>query len=101
VRVTIASATQWTTVPGLIWTRFEDSDEYVVFHPESGDIHLLTSSAHRLWHLVADQKTATLEELVAQLAADLRRPPDAQLASAAHDTLHFMDHAGLIRPLSR
>jgi PqqD family protein of HPr-rel-A system len=99
--VTITSASQWTTVPDLIWTHFEDSDEYVVFHPESGDIHLLTHSAQRLWHLVADRMAATIDDLAAQLATDLGREPDAQLISATRETLDFMDQAGLIRPLSR
>jgi len=42
---------RWSAAPGLVWTQFDDSDEWVVFNPFSGDIHLLTPAAYELWRL--------------------------------------------------
>ena len=93
------SVSTWSSVPGLIWTRFEDSEEYVVFHPDSGDVHLLTASAYRLWQLVAERKAASLADLESRLGAELGRQPDTELTTATREALAFMDRAGLVRPV--
>ena len=72
----------------------------MVFHPQSGDVHLLTASAHLLWTLISDQRACTLPELVAALAEALDRPPDVELTAATRETLDFMDRAGLVRPIA-
>ena len=59
----------------------------------------MTSSAHILWHLIADGKAVTLAHLVPALAASLARTPDDELLAATRDTLAFMDRVGLVRPI--
>jgi PqqD family protein of HPr-rel-A system len=84
----------------LVWTHYHDSDDWVVFHPQSGDVCLVTSAAHILWTLIADGGASTLPQLVSALAAVLERAPDEELAAVTRDTLAFMDRAGLVRPIS-
>jgi PqqD family protein of HPr-rel-A system len=84
----------------LVWTRYHDSDDWVVFHPQSGDVYLVTSAAHILWTLIADGRASTPPQLVSALAAVLERAPDEELAAVTRDTLAFMDRAGLVRPIS-
>jgi PqqD family protein of HPr-rel-A system len=86
--------------PDLVWTSYEDSDEWVVYDPFSADIHLLTASARVLWTLVADGQLHSIEDLVTALAAALHRAADAELARFTRDTLSSMDRAGLVRPNS-
>jgi PqqD family protein of HPr-rel-A system len=92
-------AMRWRTAPHLTWTQFDDSDEWVVYHPASADIHLMTGSAYRLWTLVSDEQVHSLDELVSRLASDLQRPPDTELAEITRETLAHMDRAGLLWPL--
>lgn len=84
----------------LVWTRYHDSDDWVVFHPQSGDVYLVTSAAHILWTLIADGRASTLHELIPALATALDRASDDELAAVTRDTLAFMDRAGLVRPIS-
>lgn len=91
---------RWRPAPDLVWTQYHDSDDWVVFHPQSGDVYLVTSAAHTLWKLIADGQAPTLNQLIPALAATLSRAPDEELASVTRDTLAFMDRAGLVRPIS-
>ena len=91
---------RWHTAPDLVWTHYADSEDWVVFHPQSGDVSLVTSSAHILWKLIADSQAQTLTQLIPALAAALERAPDEELATVMRDTLAFMDRTGLIRPIS-
>jgi PqqD family protein of HPr-rel-A system len=84
----------------LVWTRYHDSDDWVVFHPQSGDVYLVTSAAHILWTLIADGPASTLHQLITALATALDRASDDELAAVTRDTLAFMDRAGLVRPIS-
>jgi PqqD family protein of HPr-rel-A system len=84
----------------LVWTRYHDADDWVVFHPQSGDVHLVTSAAHTLWTLIADGRACTRQQLVSALAGALNRAADDELAAVTTDTLAFMDRAGLVRPIS-
>jgi len=90
---------RWSPAADLVWTHYDDSDDWVVFHPQSGDVHLVTSSAHTLWTLVSNERTCRLPDLVASLAAALGRPADAELTAATTETLALMDRAGLVRPI--
>ena len=91
---------RWRPAADLVWTHYNDSENWVVFHPQSGDVFLVTSSAHFLWHLIADGQAVTLPQLVSALAASLARAPDDELLAATRDTLAFMDRVGLVRPIS-
>jgi PqqD family protein of HPr-rel-A system len=88
----------WSASPGLVWTHFDDSDEWVVFNPFSGDIHLLSASAHALWQLTTSGPPRSSAELIDTLAADLEHLADEEFAAAARETLAFMDRAGLVTP---
>ena len=92
-------AHRWRPAADLIWTKFEDSSEWVVFNPASGDIHLLTAAAHRLWALLGDGELSDAESLAAALASERGAPVDDELIDVTRDTLTFFDGAGLIRPV--
>ena len=91
---------RWRPAADLVWTHYDDSEDWVVFHPQSGDVYLVTAAAHTLWALIADDSAPTLNQLVPALAAALNRTPDNELATVTRDTLAFMDRAGLVRPIS-
>jgi len=91
---------RWMAAPDLIWTRYDDGDEWVVYDPFSADVHLLTASARLLWTLVSDRQAHTIEDLAVALAMALERPPDDELTKITFDTLSAMDRAGLVRPIS-
>lgn len=92
---------RWRPASDLVWSHFDDSDDWVVFHPQSGDVHLVSSSAHTLWTLISNGRACTLPDLVAALAAALGRSPDDDLTAATRETLAFMDRAGLVQPISQ
>jgi PqqD family protein of HPr-rel-A system len=89
---------RWSASPGLVWTHFDDSDEWVVFNPYSGDIHLLSASAYALWRLTNSGPPRPSTELIAALADDLEHPAGPEFVAAARETLAFMDRAGLVAP---
>jgi len=90
---------RWRPATDVVWTHYHDSDDWVVFHAQSGDVYLVTSAAHTLWTLIADGSPPTLNQLIPALAEALKRTPDDELAAATRDTLGFMDRAGLVRPI--
>jgi PqqD family protein of HPr-rel-A system len=99
--VHVAEEPRFGPAPDLVWTHYNDSEDWVVFHPQSGDVSLMTSSAHALWRLIADGQPSTATQLVAALATALGRAPDEELETVTKDTLAFMDRTGLIRPISQ
>jgi PqqD family protein of HPr-rel-A system len=100
VRDPLTDDQRWRPAPDLVWTHYDDSEDWVVFHPQSGDVYLVTSAAHTLWTLIADGRASTLPLLIPALAAALDRSSDGELAAVTRDTLAFMDRAGLVRPIS-
>lgn len=94
-----ATPHEWRAETALIWTRYDDSDEWVVYNPLSADVHLLSASAHRLWTLVRLQGLRT-DRLIAALAAELGASPDGEFSSVTRETLAHMDRAGLIRAVA-
>jgi PqqD family protein of HPr-rel-A system len=95
-----SSDDRWCAAGNLVWTHYDDADDWAVFHPQSGDVYLVTASAHLLWQLISDGRACTLRELVVALAADSGRRPDEELTAATREALAFMDGAGLVRPIS-
>jgi PqqD family protein of HPr-rel-A system len=87
---------RWFASPGLVWTHFDDSDEWVVFNPFSGDIHLLSASAYALWRLTNAGPPRSSAELIDALADDLEHPAGQEFIAAARETLAFMDRSGLV-----
>jgi PqqD family protein of HPr-rel-A system len=87
----------WHAATNLLWSQFDDSDDWVVYDPASDDVHLLTDSAHRLWKVISDGQPHALEQLVAAVAVDLERPPDDELTEVIRGTLSLMDAVGLVR----
>ena len=100
MRQPLTDVQRWRPAADLVWTHYDDSEDWVVFHPQSGDVYLVTSAAHTLWALIADGSATTLNQLIPALATALNRTPDDQLGSVTRDTLAFMDRAGLVRPIS-
>jgi PqqD family protein of HPr-rel-A system len=98
-RKTGSTIQRWTAARHLVWTQYDDGDEWVVYDPFSADIHLLTSSARFLWILVSDERPHSIDDLVATLAAELGRPADDELTTVTRETLSSMDRAGLLRPM--
>ena len=99
MRESLVEEQQWGPAADLVWTHYDDSEEWVVFHPQSGDVFLVTSSAHTLWTLIADGRPRALSQLIPALATALERAPDEELAAVTRDTLAFMDRVGLVRPI--
>ena len=93
-----AGDSRWQAPADLVWTHYDDGDDWVVYNPASSDIHLLTASARRLWMLVEEQPGASSDQLARMLAAALARDLDDELAGVTRDTLAFMNRAGLVRP---
>jgi PqqD family protein of HPr-rel-A system len=90
---------RWTAPAHLVWTHYDDSEEWVVYDPASGDVHLLTASARLLWTFVADERPHDIEDLVAALAEGAGRSPDADLTAFTREALASLDRVGLIRPI--
>jgi hypothetical protein len=93
------SPVKWRGVEGVIWTTFDDSDDWVVCSPVSAEVHLVTAAAHRLWMLACDNEPRSVSDFVSLLAADAGRAVDDELTNATAETLAFMDEAGLLRPV--
>jgi PqqD family protein of HPr-rel-A system len=91
------AAIRWCATADLLWTHYDDGDDWVVYVPASAAVHHLTASARHLWTLVSDGPPSSSQELTARLATDLGRPLDNELALVTRDTLAFMDQAGLLR----
>jgi hypothetical protein len=88
----------WLRVEDVIWTKFDDSDEWVVFSPISAEVQLVNDAAHRLWLLASNSEPRSSQMLVSSLAADVNRPvDDDELRAASSATLAFMDEAGILR----
>ena len=94
------TAEEWRGVDDVVWTKYEDSDEWVVWSPRAGEVHLVTQAVHRLWELVSDAPRAP-EDLITALADEAGRPVDDEFTSLTLETLTFMDEAGLAHPVSR
>ena len=95
-----AADRRWRAATNLAWTHYDDADDWAVFHPQSGDVHLVTASAHLLWQLISDEQACTLSDLVAALALAAGRPVDDELTAATREALAFMDRSGLVLPIS-
>ena len=89
----------WRAAPDLVWTRYEDAEDWVVYNPASSDIHLLTDSAYRLWTLVGAEGGGSSQALAALLATALARPLDDELLTVTRDALTSLDQAGLVSPV--
>jgi PqqD family protein of HPr-rel-A system len=94
-----ASATsRWRAADSrLVWRHWEGEDEWVVYSPRSGDVHLLNPAAHALLHALSSE-SLTADELVRRLAAAAGRPPDQELSAAVATSLASLDEAGLVEP---
>jgi PqqD family protein of HPr-rel-A system len=90
---------RWSATAGLVWTQFDDSNDWVVFNPFSGDIHLLSASAYGLWKLTTSSPPRSSADLIDALAADTGHTAAGDFLSSAQETLAFMDRAGLIAPI--
>jgi len=88
----------WCASSGLIWTRYDDADDWAVYDQASADIHLLTDSAHRLWMLVSTGPASSSDQLAASLAVEIGRPLDDQLLTGTREALLSLSEAGLIQP---
>jgi len=98
--VTGQTSLRWRPSSDLIWTRFDDSDEWVVYNKASADIHIFTASAQHLWTLASDERSHSVEELSTVLAARLTGVSEQEVVDATRETLAFMDDAGLLIPLT-
>ena len=82
----------------LVTKHWNDEDEWVIFSPLSGDVHLLNSAAYQLLEALAEGPPMSAEALVAHLAGLAGRTPDAELEAAVATALTTLDSAGLIEP---
>jgi PqqD family protein of HPr-rel-A system len=91
------STTRWSAATELVWTHYDDGDEWAVYNPFSADIHLLTGPARQLLALVSAGPPSSSEELATRLANELGRALDSELRTVTRETLELMDSAGLVR----
>ena len=91
---------RWVRVDNVTWTKFDDSDDWVVFSPISAEVHLVNEAAYRLWSAASLDEPRSSENLMSLLAADVGHPLDDELRAAASATLAFMDEAGILRVTS-
>lgn len=89
----------WRVPTDLVWTRYDDSDDWAVFNPQSGDVHLVTASARFLWETIATSDRIATGELLTAVADHIEVAADGDLIAATDQTLQFMDRAGLIVPI--
>lgn len=95
----MSPVSRWQRRAAPTWIRFDDGPDWVVYNPDSADIHLVSDSIHRLWILLGSIQPTGQEQLASALAVALDRPA-LDVAAATAEALTFMDQAGLIEPAS-
>jgi hypothetical protein len=90
------STTAWKASQ-VVWARFDDSSDWVVFNPSSAEVHLINEPAHRLWLLATDGQPHVIDDLARALLI-LDEPLTEAVLELTRDTLTFMDDEGLIQP---
>ena len=83
--------------PNLVTRHWNGEDEWVVYSPRSGDVHLLNPAAHALLGVLAAE-ALTAGELAQRLAAAGGRAADPEFRQAVDESLAALDQAGLIEP---
>lgn len=89
---------RWAVASEVIWTRFDDSPQWIAYCVGSADVHLLNEGAHALWCTIAEHPGTTTERLLSPPFAAPQLDPAAR--TAILDTLSSMDRAGLVEPVS-
>ena len=80
--------------PPLVWRSWGE-DEYVVYHPDSGDTHLLNGvSAEVLWRL--ESGPAGFRDLTCQVAEIMGISVDHQFETSIAKLLVYLDSVGLV-----
>ncbi len=80
----------------LKWREWDG--EWIVFHPDSGDTHLLDPFAARVLERL-EAAPADAATLVQRLAESPAAPPAGDLPSMVEQLLRVFDDAGLIEPV--
>ena len=90
-----ARLAQWKSAPSpLVWRSWGEG-EYVVYHPDSGDTHLLNDvSAEVLWQL--ERGPAGFQGLTGQVAGVMGIAVDAQFETSIAKLLVYLDSVGLV-----
>ena len=83
--------------PNLVTRHWNGEDEWVVYSPRSGDVHLLNEAANTLLGMLAAE-ALTAGELVERLAAAAGRVPDLEFHHAVDQSLATLDQTGLVEP---
>jgi hypothetical protein len=87
----------WQGQPGLEWTQYDDSDDWVVHNPASANIQLVTASTHRLWTLLATEGPKTTAALATAFSGEGAQALDEDYLRNTETALNLMDQAGLVR----
>ncbi len=80
----------------LAWRTWDD-EEYVVYHPGSGDTHVLNAMSAELLRRMEDAST-TRAELVSHCVEVLGIEPDEEFARQIDHLLNELNDLGLIEP---
>jgi PqqD family protein of HPr-rel-A system len=86
----------WRRIDGVVWTKYDDSDDWVVYSPISAEVHLVNAAAHRLWNHTSSERSLSLQELVHLFAADARVLVDDAVTAATSAHLAFMEESGIL-----
>jgi PqqD family protein of HPr-rel-A system len=89
-RSTVWRRTETQDLPRRWW-----EDQLVVYHPGSGDTHLLNLVAGEVLESL-QQSPANVVELTDRVALRLDRQPDEPLLAQIEQLLHELDELGLV-----
>ena len=87
------------TVPGkdkLVWLGWDGF--YMVFHPASGEMHLLDSLAREIVDVIAE-KPCTQKDLLQEMEKIFGRTFEAEFSEKIMGSLAELDKIGLVEPV--
>jgi PqqD family protein of HPr-rel-A system len=96
----VNSDTKWRRVSDTQLIRRAWDDEVVVYHPESGDTHLLNPAAVEMLQ-VLEQGPASAQALSEHVATRFDVPLDEKLRDQVEETLSGLGRVGLVAKISQ
>jgi PqqD family protein of HPr-rel-A system len=92
--------TRWRRVTDTQLIQRVWDDEVVIYHPESGDTHLLNPAAAEMLQ-VLEQGPASSKALSEHIATRFDVPLDEKLRDQVEETLTGLGRVGLIKKISQ
>jgi PqqD family protein of HPr-rel-A system len=96
----VNSDTKWRRVSDTQLIQRDWDDEVVIYHPESGDTHLLNPAAVEMLQ-VLEQGPASAKALGEHIASRFNVPLDGKLRDQVEETLAGLSRVGLVEKISQ